>query len=118
MRTEHRRRAPRRAGNYYLRLMGIAGGGVTAAYVLFVFILKVVHPYQLGYAVELDIRQVQTELNRQKARNSLLERRLDYLKTPEGAEMEARRAGWARPGETVYLLRPADNVKGSGVSTP
>jgi len=108
------RRPPRRAGNYYLRLAGIAVGGSLAAYVLFLFIAKVIHPYQMGFSVERDIRTVRAELKRQRDKNTLLERRLNYLKTPEGAETEARRAGYSRPGEIVYLLRSATGA----ASTP
>jgi len=110
------RRLPRRAGNYYLRLAGIAGGGCLIAYVLFIFIAKVIHPYQMGFSVERDIRTVRAELKKQQAKNTLLARRLDYLKTPEGAETEARRAGYSRPGEIVYLLRSAASASSSSNS--
>ena len=106
-----RRRAPRRAGNYYLKIVGFAAVAAVGVYAAWGFAVKILHPYQMGWKVSQDVRKVETELSRQYAQNVLLEKRLAYLKTPEGAETEARRAGFARPGEKVYLLRPAKNTK-------
>lgn len=103
-----RRRTPRRAGNYYLKIAGFFLASAVGIYAAWAFAVKIIHPYQMGWKVEQDVRKVQGELKRQNAQNALLEKRLAYLKTPEGAETEARRAGYARPGEKVYLLRPAE----------
>lgn len=102
-----RRRAPRRVLNYYVRVAGFAAFGIAGAFLVWAFVLKVLHPYQLGFAVGKEIRTANAELRKQNARNAELASRLAYLQTPEGAETEARRAGFARPGEQVYLIRPA-----------
>ena len=107
--TTSRRRPPRRAGNYYARVGGVAAAGVIGAYLVWAFVMKVVHPYQVGWSVARDRKKIQAELARQNRQNRQLEARLAYLKTPDGAETEARRAGFARPGELIYLLRPVKN---------
>lgn len=100
-----RRRTPRRAGNYYLKIVGFLLVSAVGVYAAWAFAVKIIHPYQMGWKVEQDVKKVESELKRQHSQNALLEKRLAYLKTPEGAETEARRAGYARPGEKVYLLR-------------
>lgn len=100
-----RRPKPRRAPNPYFRVAGLAAGGVLAGYLVFAFAVKLIHPYQTGFAVDREIRKERAELKRQEAQNALLARRLAYLQTPDGAETEARRAGYARADEIVYLLR-------------
>ncbi len=106
-----RRRTPRRAGNYYLKITGFFLCALIGAYAAWGFGVKIIHPYQMGWKVSQDVNKVEQELGRQNAQNGQLEKRLAYLKTPEGAETEARRAGFARPGETVYLIRPTKTTK-------
>lgn len=105
------RRAPRRVVNYYVKLAGYIIAGGLGAVLVWAFVVKVIHPYQLGWAVEQDIRAVRADLRKQNARNAALQKRLAYLQTPAGAETEARRAGFARPGEMVYLLRKDEPAK-------
>lgn len=102
-----RPRRPRRVVNFYVRIGGYAVAGVVGAALVWALVLKVAHPYRLGFRVGGDIRRTQAALRKQNARNKLLQKRLAYLQTPEGAETEARRAGFARPGEQVYLIRTA-----------
>ena len=106
-----RRRAPRRVTNYYVKVAGLCVAGGLGAMLVWAFVIKVIHPYQLGWAVEKDIHAVRTDLQKQNARNALLQKRLAYLQTPDGAETEARRAGFARPGEMIYLLRKNETTK-------
>ncbi len=79
-------------------------GGVTVAYALFAFLIKAVHPYKLGYEEAQKIAVMKEQLAQQKADNLSLKKRVAYLNTAEGAEVEARRAGWQKSGETVYLI--------------
>ena len=97
----------RRAGNYYLRLAALVTGGFVVAYALSLLIIKVVHPYKLGYDEAQKIAVLKETLAARRADNALLRKRVAYLNTNEGAEVEARRAGWQKPGETVYLVAPA-----------
>ena len=109
--TPRRRRAPRRVVNYYVKLGGIVVAGVVGAFLVWGFVVKVIHPYQMGWAVDQDVQRVRGDLRKQASRNALLQQRLAYLKTPDGAETEARRAGFARPGEMIYLLRTKEPGK-------
>jgi hypothetical protein len=100
-----RRRTGRsRLEQIVLVLLGL-GGTVGAAFLLFGFLSKVVAPYKLGYALSNDLAAKREELDRQLLENKKLSARLSYLKSEEGAERLARRQGYHRPGERVYLLR-------------
>jgi cell division protein FtsB len=101
----HRQKRRRRIARVALRLSAVVCGGAVAAYLAFAFMVKVVHPYKLGYEVGRDADRVRADLRAQRAENARLEERLRYLRSDEGVEREARSAGFYRPGETVYLLR-------------
>mgnify|MGYP000878433149 CR=1 FL=1 len=84
-------------------------GGVGAAYVLFAFLNKATQPYRIRHETAQQVREARAERDAQRAANEELQRRIDYLKSDEGAESEARRLGYYRKGETVYLL-PQETV--------
>ena len=98
-----RRRRPRIAG-FALRIAGLALVGVLAGCLLFPLASKIVRPYRIENEVEAKVRVLEERLARQSAENAVLMRRIDYLRTDEGKEMLARRAGYHLPGETVFLL--------------
>lgn len=102
---QQRRRSRRRAGSYYLRIAATMAGGLCGAWMLFLFLSKVVHPYKLGYEVGREVTDMRGKVEAQEAANQTLRARIAYLRSDEGAEREARRAGYHRPGEVVYLLR-------------
>jgi cell division protein FtsB len=101
-----RRKRRRRAGSYYLKIAVTVVGGMAAAGALFAFMSKVVHPYRLGYQVGQEVAEQRESLERQQRINAQLRARVAYLKSDEGVEREARRAGYHRPGEIVYLMTP------------
>lgn len=45
------------------------------------------------------IRKLDVDVKATETQNEALRRRLHFLNTPKGIEVEARRAGWVRPGE-------------------
>jgi hypothetical protein len=90
-----------------LRLLVLGAVGIGVASLAFAFLVKVVHPYKLGDEQARDIEKLQAELAREEARNDRLRKRVAYLYSNEGAEREARRAGFYRTGETVYFLDSA-----------
>ena len=104
--VRRRKTRRRRAGNYYLRLAVLAIGGFAFAYALSLLLIKAIHPYKLGYDEAQKIAVLNEQLAARRAENAILQKRVAYLNTPEGAEVEARRAGWQKPGETVYLIAP------------
>lgn len=105
-RARRSRRAPRRRNRAadYLKLLVLAVAGVLGAGASFAFLAKVVHPYKLGYQQAREIDKIKADLAREEAYNDGLRKRVAYLASPEGAEREARRARFSRPGEVVYLL--------------
>lgn len=104
--ARNRRRIPRhrnRAADY-LKVLLLAGVGVLCASAAFAFLVKVVHPYKLGYQQAQAIAKVKADLAREETYNDKLRKRVAYLASGEGAEREARHARFSRPGEEVYFL--------------
>lgn len=99
-----KKRRLRSTTRYWLCLAGMAAGGMLAAYVAFLLIVKIVHPYKLGHEVGAQVAELRAKRDREERANALLRERVAFLRTPEGAEVTARRNGWHRKGETVYLL--------------
>ena len=77
------------------------------AWVLSRVIARTAHPYLLGYQEGKKVAALRERLQQQSSTNVALKQRIEYLKSSEGEESEARRAGYHRPGEVVYLLDPA-----------
>lgn len=115
--SRRRRRRRRRAGSYYLKIIVTVLGGMAAAGALFAFLSKVVHPYRLGYQVGQEVAAQRESLERQQRVNAQLRARVAYLKSEEGVEREARRAGYHRPGEIVYLMTPEPEQKENAASS-
>jgi cell division protein FtsB len=93
--------------SYPLRLALVVTAGMAGAWVVFQVLLKVIHPYRLGYEEARKVAALRAGLNKQEAVNADLRHRVAYLESDEGGECEARRAGYHRPGETVFLLDKA-----------
>jgi hypothetical protein len=110
-RVPHRRSVSRRRSgpSYPLKLASVVVTGACVAYAFFVLVGKTLHPYLLGHREGAKIAVMQESLDRQTATNVALHKRIEYLQTPEGAESQARRSGFHRPGEVVYLL-PTDST--------
>jgi cell division protein FtsB len=104
LRRRKKRRLLSSTALYRLRLIGMGLGGVFIAVIAFRILQKVVHPYQLGNEVGQQVAVLREQYNRQEKENAALRQRLVFLRSKEGAEVEARRAGFHRKGEIVYLL--------------
>lgn len=48
--------------------------------------------------------QLQNQVDAYRAENAVLERRIKYLQTPEGAAQAARELGWVKPGEITLVI--------------
>ena len=115
-----RRRKKRRLSSTFLfrlRLFGMALGGIVFAFAAFRFMQKVVHPYRLGSEVSQQVAVARTQYKRQEQENAVLEEKLMFLRSKEGAEVLARRAGFHLKGEVVYLF-PAAQETTDGSSAP
>jgi cell division protein FtsB len=105
-----RSRRRRRQRSYFLQLALAASLVAAGAWLLVVVAEKVIHPYWLGHEVGQQVAQVREQVARQKARNAELRKQILFLRSEEGAEREARRRGFRRPGEEVYFF-PEDRVQ-------
>ncbi len=104
LRRKKKRRLLSSTAKYRLRLIGMGLGGMLFAFVAFRFMQKVVHPYRLGNEVGQQVAAAHQQYDRQEKENASLEHRLNFLRSKEGAEVEARRANFHLKGEKVYLL--------------
>ncbi|MHB0911926.1 MAG: FtsB family cell division protein [Armatimonadota bacterium] len=78
----------------------------------YMVIAKIAHPYLISYSESKDIVQVRKEIAEARAENSTLKRDMDFLKTPQGREAEARKLGWVKPGEIALVVeRPEPEKK-------
>ena len=89
---------------YPIRLIGVGVSGVLGAFLLFQLVVKVAHPYKLGDEEARRVSALRERLARQEQINDRLDARLKYLESDEGTETQARRAGYHREGEAVYML--------------
>lgn len=105
--SRQRSRRRRRPRSYPLQLLGAATLVAGILFVAVIVVEKAVHPYWLGHQVGQEVATLQSKLRAQQQRNAALRQEVRYLKSDEGAEVLARRAGYHRPGEQVLLLTNA-----------
>lgn len=102
---DKKRRQRRAAVLNVVRLLALLAGGTLGAFLLFQVVAKIIYPYRLGYQEAKKVAALQTRMDRASALNAYYQKRVDFLKSPEGAEMLARHGGYHYPGETAYLLK-------------
>ncbi len=102
--AQRRKRRKRRVLSYPLRLAGLGAAAALALWLMGAVVVKAAYPYWLGYDVGARVAEARARLKRQKAENEALRARIRYLRSDEGAETLARRAGWRRPGESVIFF--------------
>ena len=102
--TQKRKRRRKKAGSYPLQLAAVVIVGVLGAWIAARVVEKALHPYWLGHAVGIKLAAARKELSQQNARCAELSQQVAWLRSPEGAETKARRAGYRLPGEQVYLI--------------
>jgi cell division protein FtsB len=122
--NEKRQQRRRRAKWLFpVRVATMMVAGMAGAWLLFQLMVKVVHPYKLGYEQAQKVADLKDEWERIEAGNVRLRQQVAYLQSPEGAETIARRNGYHRPGEIVYLLdrdaaRMVENTSDTASPTP
>ncbi len=67
-------------------------------------VLKAVKPYREASRQRVQLADTQRQSQAIAAQNAVLERRIAYLKTPDGVAAEARRMGYLRPGEYPIVV--------------
>ena len=67
-------------------------------------VLKAVKPYQEASRQRVQLAETQRQSGAIAAQNAQLERRIAYLRTPDGVASEARRMGYLKPGEYPIVV--------------
>ena len=65
---------------------------------------KVVRPFRLYDEEYRAAQKAANDLETFRRENAMLERRIKYLQTSEGAAQAARKLGWVKPGEITLVL--------------
>lgn len=102
-RTVHPKR-PRRILGIWARVALLVAVIAVSVFVAVGIILKAIKPYQEASRQRTQLAQTQRQSDRVAAENTQLERRIAYLKTPDGVASEARRMGYLRPGEYPIVV--------------
>ncbi len=99
-----RPKRPRRILGIWARVALLVAVIAVSVFVAVGIILKAVKPYQEASRQRVQLAQTQRQSERVAAQNTQLERRIAYLKTPDGVASEARRLGYLRPGEYPIVV--------------
>jgi len=115
LREEPRRR--RRRSRPWQKAIALAIAVVTALAVMGV-LRKTLRPVLLCWRERAGVHRFEARLAAAKReRQALLEKRR-YLRSPEGAQTEARRLGFVRPGEVSVVMEDDKDPRASGPSSP
>ena len=79
-------------------------------------VAKAVKPYREASRQKAQLAQTLHQSDLLAAQNSQLERRVAYLRTPDGVASEARRMGYLRPGEYPIVVEGLAGHSELGVS--
>lgn len=110
---QRRKRKRRRRLSYPLRLTGVVAAGLLVLWAAGTALVKAAYPYWLGYDMGSRVAEARTRLKHQRDQNEALRARIRYLRSDEGAETLARRAGWRRSGESVIFFAEKPAAKES-----
>ena len=67
-------------------------------------VLKAIKPYQEASRQRVQLAETLHQSEAVAAENAQLERRIAYLRTPDGVAAEARRMGYLKPGEYPIVV--------------
>lgn len=67
-------------------------------------ICKAARPYLINLAERREIAILNQKIEAAKAQRKALKEQIAYLATPGGREAEARKHGWAKPGEIAIVF--------------
>lgn len=106
--ARRRNRRKKRGRRSYPLQIGLAALGLFGTvWMLAIFVMWLVRPVARGNEYGRDVVVMRERLTQQKKVNANLRQRVAYLRTDEGAERLARKKGFHRKGEFVYLLPPS-----------
>lgn len=100
-----RRRALRIRRLAYASLAVIAGAGILLC--VGAAVGKMAKPYVVGHREGKEIAEIKRQIAEAESENRELKAAIEYLSTPAGVEVEARKLGWVKKGEiAVVVERP------------
>jgi len=105
-RTARRRRTkrPRRILGLWARAALSVGMIAVCSFLAVSLVAKAVKPYREASRQRVQLAQTRRQSQTLNVQNVLLERRIAYLRTPDGVASEARRMGFLRPGEYPLVV--------------
>jgi cell division protein FtsL len=116
--TTRRLRRRKRKTSKLLRILLMAVVSATCIVTLFLVIHKAAKPYLLSYGESKEIADLKSEINSSLVENKALKDSISFLQTPQGKEVEARRLGFVKDGETsVVVEQPHESPSVSLQST-
>lgn len=103
-RKRRSRRTPRRILGMWARLGLLALSCAILIGAAVAIVAKVIRPYQQGREMRAQVASLNMQIASKQMENAEYERKLAYLKTPEGVATEARKLGYVRPGEIPVVV--------------
>ena len=95
---------PRRIVGIWARYALLAGVIVVSVFLAIGLVAKAVKPYREAGVQNAQLRETRAESDALAAENTVLARRIAYLKTTDGIASEARKLGYLRPGEVPIVV--------------
>ncbi len=109
---------PRRILGLWARYTLLAGVIVVTVFLAFGLVAKAVRPYREAGIQSAQLAETRSESDALAAENTVLARRIAYLKTPDGIASEARKMGFLRPGEIPIVVEGMAGQSGMSDSSP
>lgn len=99
-----RPKRPRRILGMWARVILLAAVIAVSVFLAACVVLKAVKPYQEASRQRVQLAETLHQSGILAAENMEMERRIAYLRTPDGVASEARRMGYLRPGEYPIVV--------------
>ena len=103
-RRRKRAKRPRRILGLWARVALSVGLIAVTVFLAVCVVAKAVKPYREASGQRVQLAETRRQSEMVAAQNVLLERRIAYLRTPDGVASEARRMGYLRPGEYPIVV--------------
>ena len=102
-------------GRKVAKIVGLA----ILALVVGLTLRKVVRPFKFYYTESRNVHELERQNKALQEENRRLRRQRAYLLSKDGAEVEARKLGWALPGErTLVLEKDAGRASSKSTNNP
>ncbi len=103
-RRRKRAKRPRRILGLWARAALSVGLIAVTVFLAVCLVAKAVKPYREASSQRVQLAETRRQSEEAAVQNTQLERRIAYLRTPDGVASEARRMGYLRPGEYPIVV--------------